>query len=54
MKCKFKSAGNERLCEVTQGECQFIKSGYGPDCSICDAFPNWDPKPVEKEESKEG
>jgi len=42
MKCKYKKFSNERLCQVMNGECQFIVCGYGPECPIYQAFKDWD------------
>ena len=42
MNCKYKKLSNERLCQVTNGECQFLLCGYGPECPIYQAFKDWD------------
>ena len=52
MKCKFKNTSNERLCEVMNGECQFLECCYGPDCPIYQAYPDWD-KCIAKSEDDE-
>ena len=52
MKCKYKNISNERLCEVMNGECQFLECCYGPDCPIYQAYPDWD-KYIAKPEDDE-
>lgn len=42
MNCKYKKFSNERLCQITNGECQFLLCGYGPECPVYQAFRNWD------------
>ena len=42
MKCKYKKFSNERLCQIINGECQFLLCMYGPECPIYQAFKNWD------------
>lgn len=40
MKCKYKKFSNERLCQIMNGECQFLLCMYGPECPIYQAFKN--------------
>lgn len=47
MKCKFKKFSNEAWCQVICGECQFIKSHYGPVCPIYNNYDLWDKYVVE-------
>ena len=42
MKCKYKKFFNERFCQVINGECQFIRCKYGPECPIYQNFVDWD------------
>lgn len=42
MNCKYKKFSNERLCQIMNGECQFLLCMYGPECPIYQAFKNWD------------
>lgn len=42
MKCKYKKFSNERLCQIMNGECQFVLCGYGEACPIYHAFKDWD------------
>ena len=42
MKCKYKKFSNERLCQIMNGECQFVLCGYGEACPIYYAFKDWD------------
>ena len=42
MNCKYKLLSNERFCQVLHGECQFLKCGYGSDCPVYNAYPDWD------------
>ena len=42
MNCKYKKFSNERLCQIMNGECQFLLCMYGLECPIYQAFKNWD------------
>ena len=42
MKCKYKKFSNERLCQIMNGECQFVLCRYGEACPIYHAFKDWD------------
>ena len=42
MKCKYKKFSNERLCQIMNGECQFVLCGYSEACPIYHAFKDWD------------
>lgn len=42
MNCKYKKFSNERLCQVMNGECQFLLCKYGPECPVYQAFKGWD------------
>ena len=41
MNCKYKKAGNERVCSPLHGECQFITCGYGSSCPIFHMLEVW-------------